>query len=106
MENLEDKFRSLELDDEIQKLKQERQNPSHQTSSQNNFRSRQQIHEKRTRLYAILGLKNDASHQEIKQAYRNFVKKFHPDLFCHNPQLQQKAQEVLMKINKIYEELF
>ena len=111
MENLEDKFRSLEIDAELQKLKQERrtsnrsmaenpttpQSPSHSPPQSNE--------EKRTRFYAILGLPPNASSSEVKQAYRNLVKKCHPDLFFHNPQLQQKAKEILTKINKAYDEL-
>lgn len=106
MENLEERFRALELDDEIQKLQQELRLPSNQTSHQSNSSYNPQIKEKRTYFYALLGIQQDASIQEIKYAYRNLVKKIHPDLFCHNPQLQQKAQEVLMKINKVYDELF
>jgi len=29
--------------------------------------------------YQTLGVKRDASHEEIKKAYRNLVQKFHPD---------------------------
>ncbi|MDP8965516.1 MAG: DnaJ domain-containing protein, partial [Cyanobacteriota bacterium] len=76
------------------------------TTSQSNPESALQLKEKRSRFYAFLGLKDDASMKEVKQAYRNLVKKFHPDLFYHNPQLQQKAQEVLMEINEAYDELF
>jgi DnaJ-domain-containing protein 1 len=112
MEDSEHKFRALELDDEIQKLKQKLQNhnPSsetanNQTKSKSNQKYSTQINEKRIRFYAILGLKPDASIKEVKLAYRSLVKKCHPDLFCHNPQLQQKAQEVMMKINEAYTEL-
>ncbi|HEY9905404.1 MAG TPA: DnaJ domain-containing protein, partial [Candidatus Sericytochromatia bacterium] len=111
MENLEDKFLSLELDDEIENLKQKLRNLGSQagendTTSKSNQESILQLNEKRIRFYAILGLKDDASMKEVKQAYRNLVKKFHPDLFYHNSQLQQKAQEVLMEINEAYDELF
>lgn len=61
--------------------------------------------EKRIRFYAILGLQPDASFKEVKQAYKQLVKRCHPDLFFHNPQLRQKAQEVLTKINQAYNEL-
>jgi DnaJ-domain-containing protein 1 len=118
MENLEDKFRFLEIDEELQKLKQELGNPSspsgkaHTTSQSNreytpprNSEYNQPTNdEKRTRFYAILGLKPDASMKEVKQAYKNLVKRCHPDLFFDNPQLQQKAHEVLIKINEAYEE--
>ena len=112
MEDSEDKFRALELDDEIQKLKQKMRNPNFRTETDNNHtksksnqESSTRINERRMRFYAILGLKPDASIKEVKLAYKNLVKKCHPDLFCHNPQLQQKAQEILMKINEAYAEL-
>lgn len=111
MENLEDKFRSLEIDAELQKLKQELRNSNPQTrekqstSPSSNNSSPLTNEEKRIRFYAILGLSPNASIPEVKQAYRNLVKKCHPDLFFHNPILQQKAQEILTKINKVYDEI-
>ena len=33
--------------------------------------------------YSILGIKQDASQQEIKNAFRNLIKKWHPDR-CHH----------------------
>ncbi len=110
MENMEDKFRALEIDDELQKLKQELRNPNSQTgktpTTSPSDRHTPPINEKKiTRFYAILGLQPDASIQEVKQAYRVLVKRCHPDLFFHNPQLRQKAQEILTKINEVYEEL-
>ncbi len=111
MENLENKFRYLEIDAELQELKQKLRNSQHQTEekqspsqSSNTFNSLTN-EEKRIRFYAILGLSPNASIPEVKQAYRNLVKKCHPDLFFHNPTLQQKAQEILTKINRAYDEL-
>lgn len=57
------------------------------------------------RCYEILELKPDASQEEIKQAYRDLVKVWHPDRFSHDPRLQQKAQEKLKEINEAYEQL-
>lgn len=57
------------------------------------------------RCYEILELKPDASQEEIKQAYRDMVKVWHPDRFSHDPRLQQKAQEKLKEINEAYEQL-
>lgn len=119
MEDLEGKFRSLEIDAEIQKLKQKLQNPhsqnggTHTTSHSNkehtsakNASSTPSINEeKKIRFYAILGLPPDASIQEVKQAYKKLVKRCHPDLFFDNPSLRQKAQEILTKINQAYDEL-
>ena len=55
--------------------------------------------------YKILGLKPGASLSEVKQAYRNLVKTKHPDLFTHNPQLKQEAEEKFRKITEAYKEL-
>jgi DnaJ-domain-containing protein 1 len=119
MEDLEGKFRSLEIDAEIQKLKQKLSNSnSHNGSAQTTSQS-QEAHtstqnassapptneEKKARFYALLGLPPTASTQEVKQAYKKLVKRCHPDLFFDNPPLRQKAQEILTKINQAYDEL-
>tara|TARA_B100000315_G_C14503677_1_gene553530 strand:- start:516 stop:956 length:441 start_codon:yes stop_codon:yes gene_type:complete len=59
----------------------------------------------RDRYYEILELKPGASAEEIKRAYKDLVKVWHPDRFSHDPQLQQKAQEKLKEINEAYEQL-
>ncbi len=51
------------------------------------------------RYYEILGLKPDASQAEVKQAYRKLAKTLHPDIFPDAPQLKQKAEEEIKKIN-------
>jgi TonB family protein len=58
-----------------------------------------------SKYYEILGLEPGASLKEVKQAYRDMVKVWHPDLFLHDPRLQQTAQEKLKEINVAYEEL-
>ena len=55
--------------------------------------------------YGVLGLRPDASEQEVKNAYRDLAKVWHPDRFAHDPRLQQKAQEKLKEINEAYEEI-
>lgn len=49
--------------------------------------------------YDILGVKKDASADEIKSAYRNMAKKYHPDLNKNNPEAAEKFKEV----NEAYE---
>lgn len=119
MEDLEGKFRSLEIDAEIQKLKQNLQNSHSQNGSTYTTSQSQREHhsskesssdspiheEKKIRFYAILGLPPNASMQEVKQAYKKLVKRCHPDLFFDNPSRREKAQEILTKINQAYEEL-
>ena len=53
----------------------------------------------------MLGLGAGASEQEIKAAYRDLAKVWHPDRFSHDPRLQQKAQEQLKEINEAYRRL-
>ena len=44
--------------------------------------------------YEILGVKPGASQDEIKKAYRQLIKKYHPDQYGDNP-LKELAQEKL-----------
>lgn len=54
--------------------------------------------------YEVLGIKEGASQEEIKAAYREQVKKYHPDKYQNNP-LQDLAEEKLQEINEAYEML-
>ncbi|QOX62914.1 J domain-containing protein [Anoxybacterium hadale] len=54
--------------------------------------------------YEVLGIKEGASQEEIKAAYREQVKKYHPDKYQNNP-LQDLAEEKLQEINEAYETL-
>ena len=44
--------------------------------------------------YAILGLSRSASEKEIKQAYRELAKKFHPDRNDDSPEANERFKEV------------
>ncbi|MDR2131723.1 MAG: J domain-containing protein [Clostridiales Family XIII bacterium] len=54
--------------------------------------------------YEILGIKEGASKEEIKAAYKAQVKKYHPDKHQDNP-LYELAEEKLQEINEAYEYL-
>lgn len=54
--------------------------------------------------YEVLGIKEGASQEEIKAAYREQVKKYHPDKYQDNP-LQDLAEEKLQEVNEAYEYL-
>jgi len=54
--------------------------------------------------YEVLGLKPGATEEEIKAAYRELVKKYHPDRYMDNP-LNDLAEEKMREINEAYETL-
>jgi curved DNA-binding protein CbpA len=54
--------------------------------------------------YEVLGIKPGASEQEIKNAYRQLVKQYHPDQYHDNP-LQELAKNKLAEINAAYDML-
>jgi hypothetical protein len=58
-----------------------------------------------TECYDLLGLNPGASPEELKVAYRDLTKVWHPDRFLHDPRLQEKAQERSKQINKAYAQL-
>lgn len=53
--------------------------------------------------FESLGLKPGASQKEIREAYLDLVKVWHPDRFPNDAKLRQKAQEKLKEINIAYE---
>lgn len=55
------------------------------------------------RYYRALELEPGASLEQVKQAWRELVKVWHPDRFPNDPKLQRKAQERLKEINGAYE---
>jgi len=57
--------------------------------------------------YDLLNLKNTATFNEIKDAYYQRAKKFHPDRFgdARDPELKEKANFVFARINKAFEVL-
>jgi molecular chaperone DnaJ len=52
--------------------------------------------------YEVLGVKEGASDAEIKAAYRELVKKYHPDKYQGNP-LGDLAKEKMQEINEAYD---
>lgn len=58
------------------------------------------------RFYRALGLKRGATKAEIKKAYRNLVKEYHPDKVHHlGTEFREVAEEKVRKINEAYEAL-
>lgn len=52
--------------------------------------------------FEVLGVSPSASDEEIKKAYRDLVRKYHPDNYVDNP-LADLAQEKMKEINEAYE---
>lgn len=55
--------------------------------------------------YRILDLDPGAPREDVRRAYRELVKVWHPDRFRGDPKLQAKAEEKLKRINLAYERL-
>jgi curved DNA-binding protein CbpA len=52
--------------------------------------------------YEVLGVSRNASDSEIKKAYHELVKKYHPDNFADNP-LADLASEKMKEVNEAYD---
>ncbi|MBU6427750.1 MAG: DnaJ domain-containing protein [Cyanobacteria bacterium REEB65] len=53
-------------------------------------------------LYAVLGVGEDATDEEIRKGYKRLARELHPDRFVGNPQAQRDAQERFAKISNAY----
>ena len=54
--------------------------------------------------YKVLGVERDASDDEIKKAYRNLSKKYHPDANINNPN-KDKAEEMFKLVQEAYQQI-
>ena len=54
--------------------------------------------------YQVLGVAQDATDEEIKDAYRALVKKYHPDKFADSD-LAEIANEKMKEVNAAYDEI-
>ena len=52
--------------------------------------------------YEVLGVSRNASEEEIKKAYRELAKKYHPDNYANSP-LADLAAEKMKEINEAYD---
>ena len=54
--------------------------------------------------YKVLGVSPSATDEEIKEAYRNLAKKYHPDQYAGSP-IAELADEKMKEINEAYDEI-
>lgn len=54
--------------------------------------------------YEVLGVSPNASDEEIKAAYRQLAKKYHPDNYTNSP-LADVAEQKMKEINEAYDEI-
>jgi molecular chaperone DnaJ len=52
--------------------------------------------------YGVLGISSNASDEEVKRAYRELARKYHPDNYQNNP-LADLAEEKMKEINQAYD---
>lgn len=52
--------------------------------------------------YKVLGVSRDATDEEIKKAYRELARKYHPDSYAGNP-LADLVEEKMKEINEAYD---
>lgn len=52
--------------------------------------------------YSVLGISSNASDEEVKRAYRELARKYHPDNYQNNP-LADLAEEKMKEVNEAYD---
>ena len=55
--------------------------------------------------YSILGIGRDATDEEVKTAYRELARKYHPDNYGDDNPLKDLAKEKMQEINAAYDEI-
>ena len=55
--------------------------------------------------YSILGVSKKASDDEVRAAYRELARKYHPDNYTDDNPLKELAEEKMQEINAAYEEI-
>ena len=55
--------------------------------------------------YSILGVSKDATDEEIKAAYRELARKYHPDNYPDDNPLKELAEDKMQEINAAYDKI-
>jgi hypothetical protein len=88
-----------------------KQNPFKQPSGQNhaNFTSKKETNRSSKSIptpHEVLGITPDASKKEIQNAYRQAIKKYHPDKLSHlGKDFSNLANEKFLEVQKAYDTL-
>ena len=57
-----------------------------------------------TNPYEVLGISPNASNDEVKKAYRELSRKYHPDSYANNP-LAELAEEKFKEVQEAYDQI-
>ncbi|MEK7484160.1 MAG: DnaJ domain-containing protein [Planctomycetota bacterium] len=60
------------------------------------------VDSKLAQYYANLEVPSGASLEEIRRAYRQLIKQYHPDLYENDPNKRQTAEQILKKLNEAF----
>ncbi len=55
--------------------------------------------------YKVLGVSRDATDDEIKKAYRELARKYHPDNYASNPDIAELVGDKMKEVNEAYDEI-
>ncbi len=55
--------------------------------------------------YEVLGVDKNATDDEVKKAYHNLARKYHPDNYSSNPDMAELANEKMKEVNEAYEQI-
>jgi tetratricopeptide (TPR) repeat protein len=103
IEVIDGKEASLDLSkDEIEEIFEKKADPRTMEMIENMFRNHERLG-----FYRALGLNSDASPSEIKKAYFQAAKKYHPDIhfFLENDSLKYKLSHIFSYIHNAYSTL-
>lgn len=101
-EQIDANFFNWEIEQELAQMKANMGKNNHDNTTQQTKNPKTHQQKNTNKAYTILGLKPGASITEIKQSYRQLVKKWHPDLFVGKPEELKHAQKNMHEINEAY----
>jgi len=101
-EQTQREFRERKQQKQEQHKKYEEQKKQHQEETKQKEEKKTTSRWDSNSDYVILGISENATKQEIKKAYRNLAKIYHPDLALLN---KEEAEEIFKRINRAYENL-